>query len=117
MEEGVIVLGICNRLKFMITGIVSFIGLGKDTVTQEFVKRGCIQDSFAAPLKDLCAVWLIRHLVEGDTVESRDPEKSDLYWSKRLGVLNFTRLALQLMGTEVMRNPPNARYLVKQFRI
>ena len=92
----------------MIIGIVGFIGSGKDTVAQELVKRGCTQDSLAAPLKDLCASvfgWP-RHLVEGDTIESRDfRETPDIYWSQRLDVPNFTpRLALQLMGTEVMRN-------------
>ena len=91
----------------MIIGIVGFIGSGKDTVAQMFVDKGCTQDSFAAPLKDLCASvfgWQ-RDLVEGATVESRDfRETPDLYWSKKLGVPNFTpRLALQLMGTEVMR--------------
>jgi len=92
----------------MIIGIVGFIGSGKDTVAKMFVERGCRQDSFAAPLKDMCSTvfgWP-RDLVEGDTVESRDfRETPDLYWSNRLGVPNFTpRLALQLMGTEVMRN-------------
>ena len=45
-------------------------------------------------------------MLEGDTVESRDfREIPDMFWTKKLGVPNFTpRLALQLMGTEVMRN-------------
>lgn len=92
----------------MIIGIVGFIGSGKDTVAKQFVERGCVQDSFAAPLKDMCSSvfgWP-RNMLEGDTVESRDfRETPDLYWSKKLGIPNFTpRLALQLMGTEVMRN-------------
>jgi len=36
-------------------GIVGFIGSGKDTVAKEFCKLGCVQDSFAAPLKDVCS--------------------------------------------------------------
>ena len=39
----------------MIIGITGFIGSGKDTVANMFVERGCVHDSFAAPLKDLCA--------------------------------------------------------------
>ena len=64
----------------------------------------CIRDR----LKDLCSTifgWE-RHLLEGDTIESRDfRETPDLYWTKKLNIDNFTpRLALQLMGTEVLRN-------------
>lgn len=92
----------------MIIGICGFIGSGKDTVAQEFVKLGCVQDSFAAPLKDMTATifgWE-RSLLEGDTVESRDfRETPDMFWTKKLGVPNFTpRLALQLLGTDIMRN-------------
>lgn len=92
-----------------IIGLVGFIGSGKDTVANMFVdNHGCVQDSFAAPLKDLCSTlfgWE-RHLLQGDTIESRDfRETPDLYWTKKLNIDNFTpRLALQLMGTEVLRN-------------
>ena len=66
-----------------------------------------MQDAFAGPLKDLCASifgWE-RTLLEGDTVESRDfRETPDMFWTKKLGVPNFTpRLALQLIGTDVLR--------------
>ena len=89
-------------------GIVGFIGSGKDTVAKKFVEAGCVLDSFANPLKDLCATtfgW-DRHMLEGETVESRDfRETPDIFWSKKTGIPNFTpRLALQLMGTDVMRN-------------
>ena len=92
----------------MIIGICGFIGSGKDTVANMFVERGCVQDSFAAPLKDVCASvfgWR-REMLEGDTVESRDfRETPDVFWTRKLGVPNFTpRLALQLLGTEVLRN-------------
>ena len=60
----------------MIIGIVGHIGSGKDTVgniiTQHTQGR---RDSFAAPLKDLCASifgWE-RHLLEGDTIEMKTP--------------------------------------------
>ena len=73
-----------------------------------FVERGCVHDSFAAPLKDLCSSifgWE-RSMLEGDTTESRDfRETPDMFWTKKLGVPHFTpRLALQLLGTEVLRN-------------
>ena len=89
-------------------GIVGFIGSGKDTVAKEFCKLGCVQDSFAAPLKDVCSAifgW-DREAIEGETVESREfRETADLYWTRKTGIDNFTpRLALQLMGTDVMRN-------------
>ena len=92
----------------MIIGITGFIGSGKDTVANMFVERGCVHDSFAAPLKDLCSSifgWE-RSMLEGDTTESRDfRETPDMFWTKKLGVPNFTpRLALQLLGTEVLRN-------------
>jgi len=91
----------------MIIGITGLIGSGKDTVANMFCQHGCIQDSFAAPLKDMCASvfgW-DRDMLEGDTVESRDfRETADLYWTRKLQIDNFTpRLALQLLGTEIMR--------------
>ena len=93
----------------MIIGIVGHIGSGKDTVgniiTQHTQGR---RDSFAAPLKDLCASifgWE-RHLLEGDTLESREfRETPDIFWTRKTGIDNFTpRLALQLMGTDVLRD-------------
>ena len=88
-------------------GICGFIGSGKDTVAKMFVEQGCIQDSFAAPLKDMCASifgWQ-REMLEGDTMDSREfRETADLYWTRKLGIDNFTpRLALQLLGTDIMR--------------
>jgi hypothetical protein len=91
----------------MLIGITGFIGSGKDTVANMLVENGCVQDSFAAPLKDMCASvfgW-DRDMLEGDTVISRDfRETPDIYWTRKLGIDNFTpRLALQLIGTEIMR--------------
>jgi len=92
----------------MIIGLVGFIGSGKGTVSDILVKHGFETDSFAAPLKDLCANvfgWP-RELLEGDTIESREfRETPDMFWSRKLDMANFTpRLALQLIGTDVMRD-------------
>jgi hypothetical protein len=95
----------------MIIGIVGHIGSGKDTVgnfiTQTVGKTGRT-DSFAAPLKDLCSSifgWP-RHLLEGNTMESREfRETPDIFWTRKTGIDNFTpRLALQLVGTDVLRD-------------
>ena len=92
----------------MIIGLVGFIGSGKDTVAKRFIEHGCVKDSFAAPLKDATSAifgWP-RDMLEGDTVESREfRETPDIFWTRKLGIDNFTpRLALQLVGTDVMRN-------------
>lgn len=89
-------------------GLLGNIGSGKNTVAQYLATKGCIPISFAGPLKDLCASifgWE-RELLEGETEESRQFRESvDLYWSKQLSIPEFTpRLALQLIGTDVMRN-------------
>ena len=91
----------------MIVGITGFIGSGKDTVAKMLVEKGAVQDSFASPLKDLCASvfgWP-RDMLQGDTIESRDfRETPDMYWTRKLGIDQFTpRLAVQLLGTEIMR--------------
>lgn len=91
-----------------VIGLVGFIGSGKNTFAQQLCQHGCVQDSFAAPLKDLVSSvfgWP-RHLLEGDTDESRDfRETTDIFWSKRTGISGFTpRLAMQLIGTDVMRD-------------
>lgn len=91
----------------MIIGLVGFIGSGKDTVANLFLEKNGIKDSFAAPLKDVLSAvfgWP-RHLMEGDSVESRDfRDTPDMFWSRKLGIANFTpRLAMQLVGTDTMR--------------
>jgi len=91
----------------MIIGIVGYIGSGKDTVAQRIEYHGGVRDSFAAPLKDAVSAifgW-DRKMLEGDTLESREfRETPDMFWSRKTGIPHFTpRLALQLMGTDVMR--------------
>lgn len=91
-----------------VIGIVGFIGSGKNTAGDFLVKNnGFVRDSFAKPLKDIVAILFSwpRHLLEGDTVESRQwREEVDLFWSKRLGIPNLTpRWVLQYFGTEVFR--------------
>lgn len=93
----------------MIIGLLGYIGSGKGTVASQLVKEyNFRQDSFAASLKDACAAlfdWP-RHMLEGDTKESREwREQPDIWWSEKLSRPDFSpRLALQLMGTDVIRN-------------
>jgi hypothetical protein len=93
----------------MIVGLLGFINSGKGTVASELVNRFDFrQDSFAAGLKDACAVifdWP-RAMLEGDTTESREwREIVDPWWSEKLNMPNFSpRLALQVIGTEALRN-------------
>jgi len=92
-----------------IIGILGLIGSGKGTVATHLVEEHNFrQDSFATSLKDACAVifdWP-RHLLEGDTKESREyRELPDEWWSQQLNIANFTpRYALQVMGTDVLRD-------------
>jgi len=92
----------------MIIGIVGFIGSGKGTVGdiiwQEY---GFKKDSFAKPLKDCVSIifgW-DRKMLEGDTDESREKrEQIDEYWTSVTGMEITPRLALQLFGTECIRD-------------
>lgn len=92
------------------------IGSGKNSAADEFIKLGFEKDSFAASLKDACSVifgW-DRELLEGITDESRTfRETPDIFWTNKLRdgkgkfshSLAFTpRLALQWIGTDVMRD-------------
>lgn len=93
----------------MIVGLIGFINSGKGTVSSHLVDGyNFRQDSFATSLKDACAAifdWP-RHLLEGDTRESREwREITDEWWSNKLNIPNFSpRLALQLVGTNALRN-------------
>ena len=93
----------------MIVGMLGFIGSGKGTVADYLVDTNdFVKDSFASSLKDACANifdWP-RELLEGDTLISRQfRDHVDEWWSDKFGIKNFTpRLALQLVGTDSLRN-------------
>lgn len=92
-----------------IIGLLGFINSGKGTVANQLViEYNFRQDSFASSLKDVCASlfdWP-RHLLEGDTEESRVwREQPDEWWANALSIPNFSpRLAFQLIGTNSLRN-------------
>lgn len=93
--------------KGILVGIVGFAGSGKDTVADMLIERGFVKDSFAKTLKDAASVlfgW-DRSLLDGTTIESRNwREIPDTYWAKETDNKDFTpRLALQLLGTEAIR--------------
>lgn len=93
----------------MIIGISGLIGSGKGTVATHLTDHfGFRKDSFAASLKDACAAifdWP-RDMLEGETKESRQwREEVDTWWANKLDIPAFTpRLALQLIGTDALRN-------------
>jgi len=96
-------------MKKIIIGICGFSGSGKDTVADILIKDyGFVKESFASTLKDSAASIFSwdRKMLEGNTAELRKQrEEVDDWWSKKLNIKNFSpRLALQLLGTEVMRN-------------
>ena len=91
----------------MLVGVLGFIGSGKGTVgdllSQSYDFK---QVSFAEHLKDVTSTMFgwPRHLLEGDTEESRKfREEPDAFWSGKMGKPFTPRLALQLMGTEAGR--------------
>lgn len=108
----------------MIIGLVGFIGAGKGAVSEILVdSHNYRNDAFAASLKDACSVMFDwpRDLLEGDTKESRAfREVTDTWWSNKLGIKDFTpRLALQLVGTDALRNHfnPDIWFLTLQNRL
>jgi len=91
----------------MIVGLVGFIGSGKGTAGDILNELGFIKESFAGSVKDIASVMFgwPRHLLEGDTDESRKfREEPDEVWSKRFGRPFTPREALQKVGTEVGRD-------------
>jgi len=91
----------------MIVGLLGFIGSGKGTAGDMLKDMGFTPVSFAKGVKDVAAEMFgwPRHLLEGDTEQSREwREQPDKFWSKELGKDFTPRLALQLMGTEVGRD-------------
>lgn len=92
----------------MLIGVLGFIGCGKGTVGDILCEEyGFEQVSFASHLKDVASVlfgWK-RELLEGDTNESRDfRQEPDQFWSEKFNKPFTPRLALQLLGTEAVRN-------------
>jgi hypothetical protein len=92
----------------MLIGIVGFAGSGKGTIGDILVNNhDFTRLSFADAVKDAVSVvfgWP-RHLLEGDTDESRKfRECRDEFWSDRFGYEVTPRLAMQLMGTESGRS-------------
>lgn len=91
----------------MIIGFVGSIGSGKGTAGDILMERGFLCESFATPLKNVVSNlfgWP-RHLLEGDTQESRDfRETKDEWWTKRFKKDITPRLMLQILGTECMRD-------------
>ncbi len=88
-------------------GLCGFIGSGKGTVAKILVEEhNFVEDSFAATLKDAVAAvfgWP-RHMLEGDTDESRHwREQVDPWWSERLGREVTPRWVLQYWGTDLCR--------------
>jgi hypothetical protein len=89
--------------------ICGWIGSGKGTVSDILVEHyGYTKISFADSLKDSVAAifgWP-RHLLEGDTVESRQwREQIDPWWAQRLGIKELSpRWVLQHLGTNTLRH-------------
>jgi hypothetical protein len=108
----------------MIIGLIGLIGSGKNTVAEYLVDQYSFrQDSFARSLKDACSVifdW-DRDMLEGNTDESRKTrEQVDPWWAEKMNMPNFSpRLALQVIGTEALRNNfhPDLWFLTLQNRI
>jgi hypothetical protein len=91
----------------MIVGFLGFIGSGKGTAGDILKEIGFVKQSFAGPVKDTASVMFgwPRHLLEGDTEESRKfREEYDSFWSKKFGYQFTPRMALQTIGTEVGRD-------------
>lgn len=91
-----------------VIGICGLIGSGKDTVGQLLVDEyDFTKVSFAGTLKDMTAVLFDwdRDMLEGTTPETRaEREVIDPWWTDKLGREWSPRIALQQIGTEVIRN-------------
>ena len=91
----------------MIIGVCGLIGSGKGTVADCLVEHHGFQKlSFADSLKDGVAAMFDwpRHLLEGDTEESRTwREQEDAFWTRETGYAVTPRFVLQKVGTECMR--------------
>ena len=99
-----------------IVGLCGFIGTGKSTVADLLDYK---QLSFAEKIKDTCSVlfdWP-RDMLEGSSPESRKwRETPDIFWSKIRGDDFTPRLALQLFGTESVRNVIHQDFWIETVR-
>lgn len=91
----------------MIIGLCGRIGSGKGTAADLLVsEHGFAKTSFADSLKDGVSAMFgwPRHLLEGDTTESREwREQIDEFWTRETGRTITPRLVLQEVGTDCMR--------------
>ena len=91
-----------------IIGITGLKGSGKDTIGDIICKNFDFQKvAFADKLKDVVSVLFNwdRKMLSGFEPEDREiREKPDEFWSKKLETEFTPRMALQKIGTEVMRN-------------
>jgi hypothetical protein len=91
----------------MIIGVVGYAGSGKGTVGDILSQTyGYEKFAFADTLKDVVSVMFgwPRHLLEGDTDESRAfREAVDPFWTAKFGYQVTPRHMLQIVGTEASR--------------
>lgn len=102
----------------MLIGICGFQGAGKDTFANLLVEQFSFSKfSFASATKDILSTifgWE-RHLLEGDTTESRVfRETIDLWWSEKLNIPDLTpRKMLQTIGTNLFREHFNENIWIR----
>ncbi|NQY58437.1 hypothetical protein [Cognatishimia sp.] len=93
----------------MIIGLLGLIGSGKGTCADYLIDKGYKKASFADSVKDAVSVifqWP-RHLLEGDTPESREwREQVDSYWDAILDLPEpiTPRYMLQYVATDLFRD-------------
>lgn len=92
----------------MLIGICGLIGSGKDTIADYLVKNNQYHRySWASPLKDITSAMFgwDREMIEGTTPENRlERDVIDSWWSDNLGFDWSPRIAMQKLGTDVLRN-------------
>lgn len=109
----------------MKVGIAGFRNAGKGTVAKVLQRYGFVKMSCAAPLKDMVSIlfgWP-RHLLEGDTSESREWRKiPDPHWQCLAGTGIFENdreitplIVLQRIGTDLFRNKVHQDFWVILF--
>ena len=92
-----------------IIGVCGQKGSGKDTIGDIICELDPTfkKVAFADTVKDLVSILFDwdRQMLQGSTPESREwREKLDPFWTKELGRDISPRIAMQIMGTDLMRN-------------